>query len=152
MRVGEDQCDSLVNGAGSLPLNMGGLGLCSAVRTSNSAFWASWADSLPMVRERPLVTGMIVDALDSATTPILSTIVEATRVVQVGNFGPPNWATLSHGARPPPCEPDDFEPPRKNYRPELQGHLRQKQDFLDPMIWKVMQSNTWKDIANLQRK
>ena len=98
VRVGEDLCDSLVIDATSLPLSMGGLGLRSAVRTSNSAFWAGRADS--MVRERhPLVADMIVDALDSGpTTPILSAVVEAARVVQVGNF-----------ERLPPREPDEFE-------------------------------------------
>ena len=54
---------------------------------------------------------MIVDALESdPATPILSAVVEAARAVQVGNFEPPSWASLSHGARPPPREPDEFEP------------------------------------------
>ena len=42
--------------------------------------------------------------------------------------------------------------PRKNYRPELQGNLMQKQYLLGPMTWKVTQRNVWKDIANLQIK
>ena len=59
-----------------------------------------------MVRERhPEVADMIVDALDSdPSAPIFSAIVEAARAVQVGNFEPPSWASLSHGAR------DEFEP------------------------------------------
>ena len=109
LRVGEDQCDALAKDAASLPLCMGGLGLRSAVRTSSSA---QWADSLSMVRERhPGVADMIVDALESdPATPILSAVVEAARAVQVGNFEPPSWASLSHGARPPPRELDEFEP------------------------------------------
>ena len=108
LRVGEDQCDALAKDAASFPLSMGGLGLRSAVRTSSSAHWASWADSLSMVRERhPGVADMIVDALESdPATPILSAVVEGARVVQVGNFEPPSWASLSHGARPPPREPE----------------------------------------------
>ena len=48
-----------------LPLSLGGVGLRSAVRTSNSAFWGSWVYSLPLVRERhPEVVDMIVAALD----------------------------------------------------------------------------------------
>ena len=35
---------------------------------------------------------------------------------------------------------------------ELQGNLMQKQYILGPMIWKVMQRNVWKDIANLRIK
>ena len=113
LRVIEDQCDALAKDAASLPLSVGGLGLRSAVRTSSSAHWASWADSLPMVRERhPGVADMIVDALESKdpVTPILSTVVEAARAVQVGNFEPPSWASLSHGAHPPALVADEFEP------------------------------------------
>ena len=42
--------------------------------------------------------------------------------------------------------------PNKNYRPELQGNLMQKQCLLVLMTWKVTQRNVWKDIANLQIK
>ena len=42
--------------------------------------------------------------------------------------------------------------PRKNYLPELQGNLMQKQYLIGPMTWKVMQRNVWTDIANLQTK
>jgi hypothetical protein len=36
----------------SMPLGLGGLGLRSAQRTRASAYWASWADALPMLRRR----------------------------------------------------------------------------------------------------
>ena len=36
----------------SLPLAFGGLGPRSAIRSQNAASWASWADSLPRIRER----------------------------------------------------------------------------------------------------
>ena len=42
--------------------------------------------------------------------------------------------------------------PRKNYRPELQENLMQKQYLLGPMTWKVTQRNVWKDIANWRIK
>ena len=38
----------------------------------------------------------------------------------------------------------------KNYPPEIQGTLMQKQYPLGPMTWKVTQRNKWKDIANLR--
>ena len=64
------------------------LGLRSAVRTSNSACWASWADSLPMVRERhPEVADMIVNVLDGEpVTPILSAVTQFLLIssLQVG--------------------------------------------------------------------
>ena len=36
----------------TLPLRAGGLGLRSAVRTGPAAYWASWADTFPMMAER----------------------------------------------------------------------------------------------------
>ena len=50
----------------SLPFSLGGLGLRSATRTATSAFWTSWADSLPMIRARhPEVSELIVDRLSN---------------------------------------------------------------------------------------
>ena len=52
--VHPEQCDSSAKDAATLPLALGGLGLRSAVRTSVSAYWASWADSLAMTHlEQP---------------------------------------------------------------------------------------------------
>ena len=44
-------------------LVLGGLGLRSAVRLSRSAFWASWADCLPMVfsRQRDVAIRFVVN-------------------------------------------------------------------------------------------
>ena len=36
----------------SLPMRMGGLGIRSASRLALAAFWASWADALPMLEKR----------------------------------------------------------------------------------------------------
>ena len=47
-----------------LPLVLGGLGLRSATRTRQSAFWASWADALHMIHQRhPEVADRIVVGL-----------------------------------------------------------------------------------------
>ena len=46
----------------TLPLSMGGLGLRSASRLRESAFWASWVDCLEMIRQRhPEVATQLVD-------------------------------------------------------------------------------------------
>ena len=39
----------------TLPAALGGLGLLSAARTAPAAYWAGWADALPVLRKRPLV-------------------------------------------------------------------------------------------------
>ena len=127
LRVGEDQCDALAKDAASLPLCMGGLGLRSVVRTSSSAHWASWAD--------PRVADMIVNALESdPATPILSAVVEAARAVQVGNFEPTSWASVSHGARPPPREHHEFEPGCSRRGWQHEAHSRTEMVHRDTWI------------------
>ena len=46
-------------------LELGGLGLRSAERTRVSAYWASWADCMPMIKERhPMVAELFVRSLE----------------------------------------------------------------------------------------
>ena len=47
-------CGQDRNDVAMLPLALGGLGLRSAERTSVPAYWAIWADCMPMIRERHL--------------------------------------------------------------------------------------------------
>ena len=50
----------------TLPMRLGGLGLRSATRMAPAAFWASWADALPMLSQRlPALTDEIMQSLDS---------------------------------------------------------------------------------------
>ena len=82
-------------------------------RRSVPAFWASWADSISMIRERhPSVANMIIEALESGPhTPTLAAVAESAHgVFGVQGFEPPSWRELSHGARPPLREPDEYEP------------------------------------------
>ena len=88
-----DQCDALSKDAATLPLSMGGVGLRSAVRTSVPASWASWADSISMIRERhPSVANMIIEALESGPhTPTLAAVAESAHgVFGVQGFEPPS--------------------------------------------------------------
>ena len=58
-----DEADRTKWGA-TLPFSLGGLGLGSAVRTREAAHWASWADSLEMIRNRhPSVAASILRGL-----------------------------------------------------------------------------------------
>ena len=48
----------------TLPMRVGGLGSRSAVRTAPGAFWASWADALPMLQQRlARLTGQVMHHL-----------------------------------------------------------------------------------------
>ena len=52
LQVDLDQCTEAVQEVATLPLSLGGLGLRSAMRMREFAFWASGADCLPMIRAR----------------------------------------------------------------------------------------------------
>ncbi|CAK0888856.1 unnamed protein product, partial [Prorocentrum cordatum] len=89
-----------------LPLCLGGLGLRCAARMAPAAWWASWADCLPMLRERaPALTADICWALDTGAAglpPGLRQAAEARRQLALEGYETPNWTALALGARPPP--------------------------------------------------
>ena len=59
--VATTACTRNARDTSSLPLSLGGLVLRSAIRTRVSACWASWADTLPMVRSRhPRIADIMV--------------------------------------------------------------------------------------------
>ena len=61
-------------------MSLGGLGLRSALRTSRSGDWASWADCLPMTHERhPAVAAALVEHLENPGTPCLQAVASAAR-------------------------------------------------------------------------
>ena len=106
-----DMCDRMSHVTATLPLVLGGLGLRSAVGTSPSAFWATWADCLHKVHQRhPAVSAVLVDHLDGGTdTPHLGAAVQAARAFEgVQGFEVPSWPALAIGHRPPQ-NLDEFE-------------------------------------------
>ena len=97
---------------------MGGLGLRSATRTSQPAFWASWADCLAMIRTiHPDVAALILLKMQGPDTPpTLAAAASAARcLLGVEGFEPPSWEALANGERPPMREPDAFEPADKRH-------------------------------------
>ena len=114
----DSQVDETVRDIGSLPLFMGGLGLRSATRTSQPAFWASWADCLTMIGTRhPDVAALILLRMQGPDTPpTLAAAASAAMCLSgVEGFEPPSWEALANGERPPMREPDDFEPGDKRH-------------------------------------
>ena len=96
-RHGSGQCHN--------SLILGGVGLRSAVRTSESAHWASWADCLPMMRERhPEVAREFVTRLEPGveTQCLGAAATTARNLAGTHGFEPPSWTALALGARPPP--------------------------------------------------
>ena len=81
VNVAPDQCSAAARDAATLPLCLGGLGLRSASLTSTPAYWASWADSLHMIRQQhPGVADRFVAGLEGGVrTPALGSAVDAAR-------------------------------------------------------------------------
>ena len=65
----------------TLPMRLGGLGLRSASRMALAAFWASWADALPMLSARlPELTDRVVEGLSTQPRGCLAQLYDATMV------------------------------------------------------------------------
>ena len=95
-----------------MPLNLGGMGLRDALRVATPAYWASWADCMPMIFKRHAhVANLFMHELDGAPGGALGAAAEARQAVTgVLGFDPPTWEALAAGARPPTMEPEEMEP------------------------------------------
>ena len=97
---------------------MGGLGLRSAERTRWPAYWASWADTLPMIRER--LADLIVYHLEGgASSPCLGSACRAATTLDgVDGFEVPPSSAVTAGQRPPIMEVEGREPgvPRQGWQ------------------------------------
>ena len=97
-----------VQGAGSMPLVLGGAGLRSALRVREVAYSSSWMDYLPpSISATQRWRNKLVDELEGQpTTPFLSTAAEPH-----GHIGVRPTELAGGVARnPPPRDPEDFEP------------------------------------------
>ena len=96
----------------TMPMILGGLGLRSAVRVRQAAYWSSWADCLPMVHQRhPSVAANLVAQLRGGIQGrFFRAAAEAVHTLEVAGFEAPTWEALAMGARPSPREPEDHEP------------------------------------------
>ena len=85
-----------------LPLQLGGLGLRPALAASGAAYWASWADTLPILRDRVprLVSAARSDVTAGAAGPVVRAVAElmhaAVRLRDAG-YAAPGWDELIAG-------------------------------------------------------
>jgi hypothetical protein len=98
-----------------LPFKLGGLGLRSATRLAQAAYWASWADCLPMIQQRhPPIARSVAAALDlpmgaEARADCLQEVrVARAALLREGFAACPSAQGLLAGARPP--QPESTEP------------------------------------------
>ena len=95
--------NSQIEMARHIPLRMGGLGLRSAQRLAPAAYWASWADALPMLQQRlPNLTRQVVECLYvEGATGCLGDFQAASRTLDRSGFvNRPSWEALQRGIRP----------------------------------------------------
>ena len=96
---------SVASRIASMPIRHGGLGLRSAERTSPGAYWAAWADVLPMVEQRhPQVAARLVGDLGMGDLAVSQSLREAVLAGRLpdnhGMQDRPSWRELQEGARP----------------------------------------------------
>ena len=102
MNIVPGQIQDVVKDIITMPLSIGGMGLRSAHRTSPPVYWASWADSLPMIRERhPEVARTIMDRAGRPNPrPSLESAVRVARDLEgVHGFKVPSWEFEPGGER-----------------------------------------------------
>ena len=98
-----------------LPVVHGGLGLRSMSLLSPAAYWAAWADILPIIVERvPALADRVLPELERRDSAIACAAQAAAAEEAVA--GPdfpqqPSWRELADGARPPQREPAYDERP-----------------------------------------
>ena len=103
-----------------LPLRRGGLGLRSATTSRQAAYWASWADSIPVVQQRhPAVAAGLIDQLTGGAAPTTSSreAAQALGELTAEGFHAPSWHELLQGALAP-------QPDANLEEQEFGNHLR----------------------------
>ena len=91
----------------SMPLNKGGLGLGSAVRSRRTAHWASWADCLSMVHKRdPAMARWMVEGIQHDPAACFQAVRGCQRALVDVAFEHPPFEELLRG-RPLEEEEDD---------------------------------------------
>ena len=100
----------------TLTMRLGRLGLRSARRMAPAAFWAYWADAMPMLSERlPTLTDQVIEHLENGGVGCrcLQELTESTlRLDRSGFINRPEWSPLREGVRPPAlssAEPDEWQ-------------------------------------------
>lgn len=88
--------------------------LRSALRTRHSAYWASWADAVRLLRKRvfPQAQALVrqLAGQGPSVAPCLEELNECCRVLEGVGFIPPSWDSIWNGLRPERRDEDDVEP------------------------------------------
>ena len=121
----------------TLSLAAGGLGLASAVRVRAAAHWASWADSLQMIKQRhPLTARLMVRQLE-AHEPVgcfLSVLQCQRQLTDAGLVIPP-WEEL---ANTPPERVEEPEPSQPKMGWQQRASRKLEDRFINDTVWPAL--------------
>ena len=104
---GEGDAWAAARSVAFLPPSLGGLGLLAAERVAPAAYWAAWADALPVLRQRyPDAADRLVRELEGApSAPCLHAAAEAAhQLTAEGWESRPDWESCARGADVPAAE------------------------------------------------
>ena len=109
-----------------------------------AAFWASWANCLPMVYARhPDVAIQLALHLEgSPHTHCLSEVAAIPVTLSGVGLEVPTWRELMLGARAPPREPDDYEPGSQRAGWQHEAASRVDRHFRDDVLFTTLPSST----------
>ena len=96
----------------TLALSACGHGLASAVRVRPAAHWASWADSLRMIRQRhPLIAKLIIAGLEEdSPLPCFRSVGQCQQTLDDAGLEMPPWQELSESLPARDEEPEPNQP------------------------------------------
>ena len=128
-----DEADRTKWGA-TLPFSLGGLGLGSAVRIREAAHWASWADSLEMIRNRhPTVAASILRGLTDSPEQSFEALRICELFLDERQFTLPTWEALAGGERP--AGEDEDEPGQPKHGWQREAARCAEASFLENSVW-----------------
>ena len=96
-----------------LPLSQGGLGLTSASVTANPIYWASWADTLPVLHNQlPQHAETLLHQLQhpAEAPPAVHAALTAANHLQEHGYDVPEWEPLATGRTQSPPQPSTHGP------------------------------------------
>ena len=101
------------------------VGLASAMRDKVSAFWASWADVLPTIRERhPAIADQLCVALQRGDRGLHHRCSQCREQLIASGSDCPEWGDVARGLRPGQLSVDDPMPgARKGWQRGVAAHV-----------------------------
>ena len=120
----------------SLPFGTGGLNLRNAERLRSTAYWSSWADTLPMIREHhPRVADHMLVSLSQGRGGFhLEAAHESRDRLWRAGVAAPEWGDVDRGQRPG-SHPDDEFPRFSHMGWQSFASTEIEEVFFDTTVW-----------------